>query len=73
MLLGRSSCGKDSLMKRVVNAGLACSLIYHTTRPMREGEVNGDTYFFGDDEDFAKAIKLDTMLEYRKYVVRGSV
>lgn len=73
MLLGRSSCGKDTLMKRVIAEGLAYPLIYHTTRPRREGEVNGVQYFFGDDNDFKKSKKSDSILEYRSYNVHGSV
>ena len=73
MLLGRSSCGKDTLMKRVIDEGLAYPLIYHTTRHIREGEINGVQYFFGDENDFKKSEESGSILEYRSYNVHGSV
>jgi guanylate kinase len=38
-----------------------------TTRPMREGEVNGKQYFFKTKAGFKKAIKDGELLEYATY------
>lgn len=34
-------------------------LVSHTTRPMRKGEVNGETYYFVTKEEFNKLEKLE--------------
>lgn len=56
-LIGESGSGKDTLLKEVLKAcpGLH-KVINYTTRPPREGEVNGENYFFLTKEEFAEKI-----------------
>jgi len=57
-----SGAGKTSLVKALLNASPPCDngkaglcvSISHTTRPMRNGEVNGDNYHFVDEAEFKR-------------------
>lgn len=58
--------GKSTLVDQVIasldgKAKQSCSM---TTRPPREGEVDGSSYYFVDLDTFHKAIKEDKFLEY---------
>ena len=56
-ICGKSSSGKDTVYKRLLaDKELKLNqLVTYTTRPIREGEVNGREYFFIDE---AKALQL---------------
>ena len=56
-ICGKSSSGKDTVYKRLLaDENLKLNqLVTYTTRPIREGEVNGREYFFIDE---AKALAL---------------
>ena len=56
-ICGKSSSGKDTVYKRLLaDEELKLNqLVTYTTRPIREGEVNGREYFFIDE---AKALEL---------------
>lgn len=56
-ICGKSSSGKDTVYKRLLaDESLKLNqLVTYTTRPIREGEVNGREYFFIDE---AKALAL---------------
>lgn len=60
-----SGGGKGTLIKeilqRVANIGYSVS---YTTRKMREGEINGQHYFFVSKEEFENLIKQNEFLEY---------
>ena len=48
-IMGKSASGKDSLYKKILSTKLNISkLPIYTTRPKRDGEVNGNEYFFVD-------------------------
>ena len=53
MLVGKAACGKDFLSNWLINKGLKKAVSY-TTRPMRDGEVNGIDYHFISEQDFLK-------------------
>ncbi len=65
---GPSGSGKDTVLtelkKRPINIKQSISM---TTRPMRDGEVDGVDYYFTDVENFEKLIAEDYFLEYVKY------
>ena len=65
---GPSGSGKDTVLaelkKRNLNLKQSISM---TTRPMRDGEVDGVDYYFTDAENFEKLIAEDYFLEYVKY------
>ena len=47
-LIGKSSCGKDTLYKRILSNGSLPlkTLVSYTTRPARIGETDGVEYYF---------------------------
>ena len=65
---GFSGAGKGTLMKELLkrydNYALSVSM---TTRAPREGEVDGESYFFVDKETFEKTIAEDGLIEYASY------
>lgn len=64
-----SGAGKDTVLKILLqkhnNIKLSISSI---TRPMREGEVEGEKYNFISREAFEKMLQNDELLEYNEYV-----
>lgn len=65
VLSGPSGAGKSSLINEISNdIGDYYFSISTTTRPMREGEVEGIHYHFVTMEEFEKDIKEDHFLEY---------
>lgn len=65
---GFSGAGKGTLMKRLVerydNYALSVSM---TTRSPREGEKDGEAYFFVNKETFEETIANDGLIEYACY------
>lgn len=60
-----SGAGKTSLVKALVEAiGHLKVSISYTTRPIREGEINGVDYQFVDDAEFNEMIAHDDFLEH---------
>jgi len=65
VLSGPSGAGKSSLIKKIENdIGDYYFSISTTTRPMREGEVEGIDYYFVSKEEFIKDIEDDNFLEH---------
>ena len=64
-LIGEAGTGKDTLMQKVLAArpGDFNEIISCTTRPPREGEVDGVNYFFIEQEEFAYKVLNYEMLE----------
>ena len=51
VLVGKTATGKNSIFKYIVRYGLN-PIITYTTRPLRNGEVDGETYHFISKEKF---------------------
>ena len=68
-IMGKSSSGKDTIYNRLrIDEGLKLSnLILYTTRPMREGEIQGREYHFVTDERFCQLEKEGKVIEARTY------
>ena len=62
LVSGPSGVGKDTVMARVMD--LFNKIVTHTTRPMRKGEVDGESYFFTTLEKFLDGIKNNKFVEY---------
>lgn len=63
-LIGEAGSGKDTILKKLTNSNLAFhEIVSCTTRPPREGEVNGDNYYFISPEEFGCKILANEMLE----------
>ena len=71
ILIGKSGAGKDALQKKLVSDFGYEQLINITTRPMREGEVNGREYIFMSNPDFYLLMAKDQILEHRAYIRDG--
>lgn len=66
---GPSGSGKDTILKKVFERVPEIKFsISSITRPMREGEVEGEKYNFVSREYFEEMIKNDMLLEYNIYV-----
>lgn len=51
ILVGRGGSGKDFLRKVMVSRGFSYG-VSHTSRPPREGEIEGEDYYFRDEKFF---------------------
>ena len=65
--MGKSSTGKDTVYKRIVEKTDVTTITMYTTRPMRAGEAQGREYFFIDEETLAGLEKEDKIIELRAY------
>jgi len=71
VLSGPSGAGKSSLVNKIIDDIGDCYFsISTTTRPQREGEIDGVHYYFVDEEEFKRDIEEDYFLEYA--VVHGN-
>jgi guanylate kinase len=68
-ICGKSSSGKDTVYKRLLaDESLKLNqLVTYTTRPIREGEVNGREYFFIDEAQAIKLHEEGKIVESRAY------
>ena len=67
--MGKSSSGKDTVYRRLLEdpqLGLQ-RLVTGTTRPIREGERDGEEYYFYTTEQFEKMLSDGKIIEYRSY------
>ena len=63
ILVARAASGKDFLRNKLTEKGFKPSISI-TTRPPRDGEVNGKDYIFLSDEKVAEMIANDEFYEY---------
>ena len=69
ILSGASSVGKHgirNLLKNDPDLGLHYSISI-TTRPPKEGELDGGDYYFVSFANFAKAVKNRELVEYTEF------
>jgi guanylate kinase len=66
VLVGKSSSGKDTLMKELVN-NIFTGVISTTSRPIREYETADVNYHFTSVDEFINKIKNNEFIEYRTY------
>jgi guanylate kinase len=66
IIVGHGDSGKDTLKARFIERGYKPSISY-TTRPPREGEVNGKDYFFVDREEFMKMVDNGEFYEWQEF------
>ncbi|MBR0086058.1 MAG: guanylate kinase [Lachnospiraceae bacterium] len=68
-ILGKSASGKDRFYNDLMaDPDLRLfSVVTYTTRPMREGEVDGETYNFTDEEGFRALKEAGRIIEDRCY------
>lgn len=68
-LMGKSSTGKDTIYKELLAEEKLNlhKIVPYTTRPIREGEKNGEEYFFTDEEGIQKLEEENRIIELRCY------
>lgn len=64
-----SGCGKDTIVKEVLSKmqDQVCLSVSMTTRPMRDGEIEGVNYYFVSSDEFKNKIENGEILEYTVY------
>ena len=69
VIMGKSASGKDHIYQKVKEDGSPGlkELILYTTRPKREGEVNGREYYFTDEDHLEALRKEGRIIEERVY------
>ena len=68
-IMGKSSTGKDTVFKQLrkeKSLGLK-TIVSYTTRPIREGEKDGEAYHFIDEEILAQLEQKGRIIEKRSY------
>ena len=68
-LMGKSASGKDTIYQRLLERkelGLR-RVIPYTTRPIREGEIPGETYIFCSEDEVARLEAGQQIIELRTY------
>lgn len=68
-IVGEAGTGKDTLLRETVARfpGKFHEIVSCTTRPRREGEVNGKSYYFLTIDQFTDKINRGEMLEYTSF------
>lgn len=65
LIVGPSGCGKSTILNSLIERGvLSDKLVSITTRPMREGETDGDEFSFITPVKFAAIADADELFEY---------
>jgi guanylate kinase len=68
VITGPSAVGKTTLARELLKTDLPITkVITTTTRPVREGEVDGREYHFVTKEEFLQMIEKDEMFEWAIY------
>ncbi len=67
LLIGKSASGKDAILKRLVSDGTMQKIVTYTTRPKRDGEVNGIDYNFVSEHTFFDMVQQGKFFETRNY------
>ncbi|HHU72782.1 MAG TPA: guanylate kinase [Clostridiales bacterium] len=69
IITGKSATGKDTLFKKLLEdkeINLKTVVMY-TTRPIRQGEIEGVEYHFVNEEDLKELEKANKVIEHRSY------
>lgn len=66
ILVGKSGSGKSTIAKKLVKNHFK-PIVTNTTRPPREGEIDGVDYNFIGEHDFHSLISDGDIIEWRKY------
>ena len=69
MIMGKSATGKDTVYARLIRRkDLSLKeIVPYTTRPMREGEVDGVSYHFSTDQELQELSEAGKVVEKRTY------
>ena len=71
VLVGQAAAGKDLIEEMLETVYGVRRLVSHTSRPMREGEIEGKNYYFVSSEELLRMVNNDETVEQTTYVVDG--
>lgn len=67
-LMGKSASGKDTIYKQIKERMPELkTIVIYTTRPIREGEMDGVEYYFVDDNKLQEFQRAGKVIELREY------
>ncbi|MCR4705226.1 MAG: guanylate kinase [Lachnospiraceae bacterium] len=66
-IMGKSSSGKDTIYKKLLEDSSLHTVVMYTTRPIREGEKDGREYHFVKDADLQRLEEQGLVIEKRSY------
>lgn len=68
-LMGKSSTGKDTLYKQLLEKEQLAlqKIVPYTTRPVRDGEIQGEEYYFTDEHGYMALEAQGKVIESRTY------
>lgn len=69
-IMGKAGAGKDALLHSIMankDSWFCQEIVSCTTRPMREGEIEGVNYYFLTEDQFEESIMLGGMIEYTEF------
>ncbi len=69
VLIGKSASGKDCIFQEIIkkHRGSLRTIIPYSTRPMRDGEKDGQEYHFTDEKGFNRLREAGKIIEDRHY------
>lgn len=67
IIIGSSGSGKTTISELIKDEGYWEGCISHTTRDMRDGELDGKDYYFISKDNFDNMLKNDEFAEYIEY------
>lgn len=67
VLVGTSGTGKDAILNKIELLGDIHRCVSHTTRPIRENEIDHIAYHFTEKEDFLHMSRRKEFIETRSY------
>lgn len=70
VLIGKSASGKDAIRSELIVKHGFHPIVTYTTRPMRDGEVDGVTYHYISDDEFIQKIEDGFFAEYKTYLAK---
>ena len=71
IIVGATCSGKDTLARKLVNEFGYKMVVSTTSRPMRNGEVEGREYHFVTKEKSKEMLEKDMFIEHREYEVQN--
>ena len=66
ILIGKAAAGKDHMRKVLEGRGFIYGTSY-TTRPPREGEIDGQDYYFVSEDEFTRLASQNFWYEYVEF------
>ena len=67
IIFGKTASGKTTIVNELVKNHGFHQIVTYTTRPIRPGEKQDETYHFISEEDFLSKIESGFFLEYKVY------